>query len=153
MRFVINRKEKEESTVPEKLASELDLPDPNDAEVTRRFQFIAGGAWGGMSTINFKVFDPDRIDARPRLGATEIWDLHADQDHPIHLHLAHFRVVSRNGGPPAPYDAGLKDTVMMRAGDDVRLAARFDGYRGLYVFHCHNLEHEDMMMMANFEVV
>ena len=31
--------------------------------------------------------------------------------------------------------------------------ARFEGYRGHYVFHCHNLEHEDMMMMANFEVV
>jgi spore coat protein A, manganese oxidase len=153
MRFVINRKEKEESAVPEELASELEVPDPNDAEVTRRFQFIAGGAWGGMSTINFKVFDPERVDARPRLGATEIWDLHADQDHPIHLHLAHFRVVSRNGGPPAPYDVGLKDTVLMRAGDDVRIAARFDGYRGKYVFHCHNLEHEDMMMMANFEVV
>jgi spore coat protein A, manganese oxidase len=30
---------------------------------------------------------------------------------------------------------------------------RFDGYRGKYAFHCHNLEHEDMMMMANFEVV
>jgi len=29
----------------------------------------------------------------------------------------------------------------------------FDGYRGRYVFHCHNLEHENMMMMANFEVV
>ena len=31
--------------------------------------------------------------------------------------------------------------------------AAFEGYRGKYVFHCHNLEHEDMMMMANFEVV
>jgi spore coat protein A len=41
----------------------------------------------------------------------------------------------------------------MRAGDDVRIAARFSGHRGKYVFHCHNLEHEDMMMMANFEVV
>ena len=153
MRFVVARKEKDESVVPERLASELDLPDPDDAEVTRRFQFIAGGEWGGMSTINFKVFDPERIDANPSLGSTEIWDLHADQDHPIHLHLAHFRVVSRNGSPPAPYDAGLKDTVLMRAGDDVRLAVRFDGWRGRYVFHCHNLEHEDMMMMANFEVV
>lgn len=35
----------------------------------------------------------------------------------------------------------------------MRVLARFDGYRGRYVFHCHNLEHEDMMMMANFEVV
>jgi len=38
-------------------------------------------------------------------------------------------------------------------GQVVRVLARFDSYRGKYVFHCHNLEHEDMMMMANFEVV
>jgi spore coat protein A len=62
-------------------------------------------------------------------------------------------VISRNGGRPAPWDVGWKDTVLMRAGDDVRIAARFSGHRGRYVFHCHNLEHEDMMMMANFEVV
>jgi spore coat protein A len=106
-----------------------------------------------MSTINFRVFDPERIDARVRLGSTEVWDFHSDEDHPIHLHLVRFKVISRNGGRPAPWDVGWKDTVLMRAGDDVRIAARFDGYRGKYVFHCHNLEHEDMMMMANFEVV
>jgi spore coat protein A len=38
-------------------------------------------------------------------------------------------------------------------GQEVRVITRFDGYRGKYVFHCHNLEHEDMMMMANFGVV
>jgi spore coat protein A, manganese oxidase len=153
MRFTVARREKEESSVPKKLAPKPDFPDPSDAENTRRFSFIAGGAWGGMSTINMKVFDPERIDASPRLGSTEIWDFHADQDHPIHLHLVHFKVISRNGGPPGPYDAGWKDTVLLRTGDDVRVVARFGGYKGKYVFHCHTLEHEDMMMMANFEVV
>jgi spore coat protein A, manganese oxidase len=153
MRFLVARREKEESKVPETLAPDLDFPDLDEAEATRRFQFIAGGGWGGMSTINFRVFDPDRVDARPRLGSTEVWDFHSDQDHPIHLHLVHFKVISRNGGRPAPWDVGWKDTVLMRAGDDVRIVARFSGHRGKYVFHCHNLEHEDMMMMANFEVV
>jgi spore coat protein A len=153
MRFVVARREKEENAVPERLAPELDFPDPDEAEATRRFQFIAGGGWGGMSTINFRVFDPGRVDAKPRLGSTEVWDFHSDQNHPIHLHLVHFKVISRNGGMPAPWDAGWKDTVLMRAGDDVRIAARFSGHRGKYVFHCHNLEHEDMMMMANFEVI
>jgi spore coat protein A, manganese oxidase len=37
-------------------------------------------------------------------------------------------------------------------GQIVRLLILFDGYRGMYAFHCHNLEHEDMMM-SNFEVV
>src|SRR5215216_6641088 len=153
MCFVVARREKEQSTVPERLAPELDFPSPDEAEATRRFQFIAGGGWGGMSTINFRVFDPDRVDPRPRLGSTEVWDFHSDQDHPIHLHLVHFKVISRNGGRPAPWDVGWKDTVLTRAEDEVRIAARFSGHRGKYVFHCHNLEHEDMMMMANFEVV
>lgn len=32
-------------------------------------------------------------------------------------------------------------------------AMRFDDYTGIYVYHCHNLEHEDMGMMRNYEVV
>jgi spore coat protein A, manganese oxidase len=151
MRYRVARREKEESSVPEKLASDLDFPNPDAAETTRRFRFIAG-VLGGMSTVNGKVFDPDRIDARPRLGSTEIWEISGDPAHPIHLHLVHFRVLSRDGGPPGPYDAGWKDTVFLEGGT-VRVAARFDGYRGKYVFHCHNLEHEDMMMMSNFEVI
>jgi spore coat protein A len=43
--------------------------------------------------------------------------------------------------------------VFLGAEANLVVAARFDGYRGEYVFHCHNLEHEDMMMMANFEVI
>ena len=151
MRFVVARREEEESAVPERLAPAEELPSPGEAEVTRRFQFIAG-VLGGMSTVNGEVFDPDRIDARPRLGSTEVWELSADPAHPIHLHLVHFKVLSRDDGPPGPYDAGWKDTVFLEGGT-VRVIARFDGYRGKYVFHCHNLEHEDMMMMANFEVV
>ena len=105
-----------------------------------------------MSTIDLQPFDPGRIDASPRLGDTELWEFSADPVHPIHTHLVHYKVISRNGGPPGPYDAGWKDTVFVPAGS-VRVVAKFGPYRGKYVFHCHNLEHEDMMMMANFEVV
>ncbi|CAA9455744.1 MAG: Laccase [uncultured Rubrobacteraceae bacterium] len=151
MRFVVARGKKEEASVPERLAPDLDFPDPDDVEVTRRFRFIAG-VGGGMSAINGEVFDPGRIDARPRLGSTEIWEISADPSHPFHMHLVHFKVLSRDDGPPGPYDAGWKDTVSLEGGS-VRVAARFEGWRGKYVFHCHNLEHEDMMMMANFEVI
>ncbi len=151
MRFVVARSEKEESAVPERLAPDLDFPDLAEAETTRRMSFIAG-VMGGMSTINGRVFDPERIEADPRLGSTEIWEISADPSHPIHLHLIHFKVLSRDGGPPGPYDAGWKDTVFMEGGT-VRVIAKFDGWPGKYVFHCHNLEHEDMMMMANFEVL
>jgi len=150
MRFEVVRREKDESTVPERLAPEQDFPDPNVAEVTRRFQFSS--SLMGMWSINGKPFDPERVDARPRLGSTEIWEFTSSASHPVHVHLVHFRVLSRNGGKPGPYDAGWKDTVYVTSGETVHVAARFSGYRGRYVFHCHNLEHEDMMMMANFEV-
>jgi len=100
-----------------------------------------------MWAVNGEAFDPER------LGAVEVWELSGETIHPIHLHLVQFRVLSRGGGKPGPYDAGWKDTVFLGADANVRVAARFDGYRGKYVFHCHNLEHEDMMMMSNFEVV
>ena len=151
MRFDVVREEKDESVVPEKLAPALDFPDLKEAEVTRELRFSSSLI--GMWSINGKPFDPGRMDARPRLGSTEVWELTSNADHPIHLHLVHFRVISRGGKKPLPQDAGWKDTVYVPSGETVRVLARFDGYRGRYVFHCHNLEHEDMMMMANFEVV
>jgi spore coat protein A len=106
--------------------------------------------WG----INGEPFDPGRMAARPELGSTEVWHLKAaPAAHPIHLHLVHFKVLSRNDRRPLPSDAGWKDTVDLTSGEEARVLVRFNGYRGRYGFHCHNLEHEDMMMMANFEVV
>ncbi|MEU7862397.1 multicopper oxidase domain-containing protein [Nonomuraea sp. NPDC049141] len=71
----------------------------------------------------------------------------------MHLHLAAFQVLSRNGRPPAPTDAGWKDTVDVHPYEVVDVLVRFEGYRGRYLMHCHNLEHEDMAMMTDFEVI
>jgi len=156
MQFRVVRKEKEACAVPETLSdiSEFEALDESDAALTRDFNFTRAGNEGKvMWGINGEVFDPRRVDARPELGSTEVWEFTTDVHHPVHLHLVHFKVLSRSGQKPLPKDAGWKDTVDVRPGEVVRLIARFDGYRGKYVFHCHNLEHEDMMMMANFEVV
>ncbi len=72
--------------------------------------------------------------------------------HPVHIHLAHFQGLSRNQNRPGPYDAGCKDTIDLGSGEQAEIIAKFTGYRARYVFHCHNVEHEDMMM-ANLEVV
>ncbi|MEO3834444.1 multicopper oxidase domain-containing protein [Nonomuraea sp. B10E8] len=48
---------------------------------------------------------------------------------------------------------GLKDTISLRPGESAEIITRFDGYRGRYLFHCHNIEHEDMGMMANLEII
>ena len=85
-----------------------------------------------------------------RLGTVEIWRLIADFHHPVHIHLSPFQVLARGSDGPGPYDAGWKDTIDLRPGEQAAIPIHFDGYPGKYVFHCHNLEHEDMAMMANF---
>ncbi|TQS25088.1 multicopper oxidase family protein [Microbispora sp. KK1-11] len=150
MRFHVVRKARDDSTVPPRLA-DLEQPSP-PSTITRRMKFSRSGSHYETWTINGQAFDPNRIDAQVSLGATERWLITTNADHPVHIHLGHFQVLSRNGGKPGPYDAGWKDTVDMRPEDEVEIVVRFNGYRGRYVFHCHNLEHEDMAMMANIEV-
>ncbi len=149
MRFDVNRNEREESSVPARL-SDVPPPQPENAVATRVMDFSydrASLSW----RINGQPFDPARIDARPKLETTEVWRLRTDFSHPLHLHLVHFQVLG-HGGRPMAYDAGWKDTIDLGAGETANILIRFSGYRGRYVFHCHNLEHEDMSMMGNFEV-
>jgi spore coat protein A, manganese oxidase len=157
MRFHVTRHERDDSTVPRRLSDMTEFVEleESNANRTREFRFTRVGDEGGtMWGINGEPFDPGRMAARPELGSTEVWHLRAaPAAHPVHLHLVHFKVLSRNGREPLPTDAGWKDTVGLSSGEEARVLVRFDGYRGRYVFHCHNLEHEDMMMMANFEVV
>jgi FtsP/CotA-like multicopper oxidase with cupredoxin domain len=82
--------------------------------------------------------------------------------HPIHLHGQSFQIVSRSidSGRESDYatvsqgfiNSGLKDTVLVMPGETVRIIKPFQDYKGLFMFHCHNLEHEDMGMMRDFLV-
>ena len=96
-----------------------------------------------------------RIDCRPRQGSTELWTWvnNSQRTHPMHMHGYHFRVVSVNGKPPHPGDAGWKDTVAVLPNQTVVVRPYFDYFPGVYVFHCHAAEHGDMSMMGQMEVV
>jgi FtsP/CotA-like multicopper oxidase with cupredoxin domain len=82
--------------------------------------------------------------------------------HPIHLHGQQFQIVSRSvsKGTEADYatvsegfiDNGLKDTVLVMPNETVRIIKPFQDFKGLFMYHCHNLEHEDMGMMRDFLV-
>ncbi|MCW2901666.1 MAG: putative multicopper oxidase, partial [Streptosporangiaceae bacterium] len=144
---------RDDTTIPARLSTTAPPPAAASAQAvrTRTFTFRQGGVDGMPGwLINGHPFDPGRAIARPRLGATEIWRLTSDFNHPIHLHLAHFQVLSRGLGAPGAYDAGWKDTLDLRPAEEASIAVRFTDYPGRYVLHCHNLEHEDMAMMANF---
>ncbi|MFI6518088.1 multicopper oxidase family protein [Spirillospora sp. NPDC050679] len=154
MAFRVARRAADDSRVPRVLSDDLPTWRRSDAARVREFSFRAGRMRGGHGwLIDGLPFDPARSDVTVRLGDVEVWRLVADVHHPVHLHLVGFRVLSRGGRAPAPHDAGLKDTVALRPGESAEIITRFDGYRGRYLFHCHNAEHEDMGMMANLEVV
>ena len=70
------------------------------------------------------------------------------------MHDIPFLLLQRDGRPPAvgSDETGLKDTFFLGPNEDVRVIGKFRDNRGIYVFHCHNLEHEDMFMMSQFQV-
>ena len=103
------------------------------------------------------------VTENPAVGAVEEWDIYnfTGDAHPIHLHLVRFEVVSRTvideeASPPGqdivlPNETGYKDTVIAYPGQITRVKAHFD-VEGLYVWHCHILEHEDNEMMRPYYV-
>ncbi|MDE2058672.1 MAG: multicopper oxidase domain-containing protein [candidate division NC10 bacterium] len=82
--------------------------------------------------------------------------------HPMHIHGQTFQVLKRELAPGFErryasvsqgfVDNGWKDTVLVMPGEKVTILKRFDHYTGLYLYHCHNLEHEELDMMRNFLV-
>jgi spore coat protein A len=151
MQFVVGDPADDSFVLPDRLSTIPPLA-PHDATVTRSFQFRSGDVDGMTGwLIGEDPFTTTNIAATVKLGTVEVWQLFADFHHPVHIHLNPFQVLSRGTEGPGPFDAGWKDTIDLRPGEQVAIAIKFDGFAGKYVFHCHNLEHEDMAMMANFE--
>lgn len=130
----------------------------------RRFVLgLQGMAW----RINGRLFEMTGVapDETVQLGDLEVWEFvnaggrgmgmmgHMSLPHPIHLHGLQFQVLDRQGGWTDGFlDEGWKDTVLVMPGQRVRLLVKFEDFTGLYLYHCHNLEHEDMGMMRNYLV-
>jgi FtsP/CotA-like multicopper oxidase with cupredoxin domain len=113
---------------------------------------------GGMMGINGRTMDMRRIDERVPLGSIEVWEIQnaTPLAHPFHIHGVQFRVLDRDGEAPLPQERGLKDTVLVDPGSAVRVIAQFADFadpQHPYMYHCHNLEHEDAGMMGQFVVI
>lgn len=151
MRFRVVRAARDDSSVPDHLAEVERLVVPAGAPVLR-FDFTRGPTHADW-TINGRRFDPDVVEAEAPLGEVQVWRFTSDVHHPVHVHLDPFQVLRRGARGPGPFDGGWKDTVDVRPGEIVDVAVRFTDHRGRYVLHCHNLEHEDMAMMATIRTV
>jgi blue copper oxidase len=109
----------------------------------------------GMHTINGKIYDINRIDETVTAGDTEIWELDnsvGNEPHPMHIHGVQFQVLSKTRGIIEPYERGWKDTILLKEGEKVKIILHFPREKGLFLLHCHNLEHEDDGMMMNFDI-
>ena len=139
----------------------LTLNETDDANGNAMTMLLNGRRWS------------DPVTEKPRQNTIEAWsfvNLTGDA-HPIHLHLVRFQVTDRRpfdlfawnahrklvftgpAIPPESQELGWKDTVRADPGMVTRIAMRFEGEPGRYVWHCHLLEHEDNEMMRPFDVL
>jgi FtsP/CotA-like multicopper oxidase with cupredoxin domain len=73
--------------------------------------------------------------------------------HPVHIHLEEFQILLRNGVKPPEYERCKKDVLFLRPGEEVQIFIRFRDFLGKYPIHCHNVVHEDQMMMLRYDIV
>ena len=151
MRFVVSGTPvPDPSTVPSSL-SVVPFPTPkSNRNVDHRFEFDrSNGEWqiNGVTFANVN----NRLLANVPRGTVEIWELEnggGGWSHPIHIHLIDFRILSRSDDEDRPvynYESmGLKDVVWLAPNEIVRVEAHYAPWDGVYMFHCHNLIHEDV---------
>ena len=153
-------------TVPPKKVSTIARIDTRGAAVRNIGLTMQRMRW----LINGNSFDMDRYPIRSRSNTVEVWDIQnarMSMPHPMHMHGFSFQVVSRRNSPTQVHqlaedasgrlatDLGWKDTILVWPGETVRIAIDFTNeFSGdqTYLFHCHNLEHEDQGMMVNHRV-
>ena len=169
LRVRVDRKTSKRSALPARLST-IERYRPEDAanyRAPRVFQMQMGM---GRAAINGRSFE--MMEATPyetvRLGELEVWEFANDggmmmMPHPMHVHNLQFQVLGRHIDPrlararddlvAGSIDQGWKDVVLVMPGERVRVAMRFEDHTGLYPYHCHILEHEDMGMMRNYRVI
>jgi FtsP/CotA-like multicopper oxidase with cupredoxin domain len=130
-------------------------------------------------TINGKTFRMTDVadNEKVKLNTTEVWEFinggggggmmgmmgnMMQMPHPVHIHGLQFQIIDRiiKDSSAADWDnlkegivdEGWKDSFLLLPGTRIKVLLRFEDYKGMFLYHCHNLEHEDMGMMRNYLV-
>ncbi|WP_391201538.1 multicopper oxidase family protein [Psychrobacillus sp. L4] len=152
--FNINDRLSDSSDISENLNDFTVSEEERNLPVSKKLE-LAG--MGNGVTINGKKFDMDRIDLTQKHGVTEIWEIYNKPDmmggmiHPFHIHGTQYKIISIDGVEPPKNEQGWKDTVAVQPGEKIKLAVKFNN-KGIYMFHCHVLEHEENGMMGQVKV-
>lgn len=168
---IVKERRGEINTLPDKL-SNLNFNSVDEAiniNNPRRFVFAMNHM---RPTINGRTFQMTKVakDEIVKLNTVEIWELvngsggrgrmgggMMQMPHPVHIHGLQFQVLERTSSTTGWdtikdgfIDNGWKDTVLLMPGMRVKVLLKFEDYKGLFLYHCHNLEHEDLGMMRNY---
>ncbi|MFY8331042.1 multicopper oxidase family protein [Vagococcus carniphilus] len=151
---------------PDKKSKSIDItqklnriPDinKNDTQKLPR-QTIDLKGMSHMVNINGEIFDMNKINMTKKLNSKEVWEVNNISNmmggmiHPFHVHGVQFRVLSRNGEEPPLNESGWKDTILVNPDEQVEILVSFDK-KGIFMYHCHILEHEEYGMMGQLEVI
>ncbi|WP_136254662.1 multicopper oxidase family protein [Onishia niordana] len=157
--FAVVARANDAGTLPERLAQDLPASPVQADTPVRRFELsmrmMQGFTINGRQMEGATVADDEMV----RLGETEIWEFvnNTMMPHPMHVHGLQFQIHERVGGRTDLHDgiidAGLHDTVLVFPEERVRIALTFKDFEGFYMYHCHNMEHEDAGMMRYYKVV
>lgn len=179
LRVLVERKSEEKLSLPERLSTfpHYRLEDAVNREKPRTFT-LGIQEQPPFWIINGRAFEMGSVaaDETVKLNTLEVWEfinqpgtmsmgtmkMTSETAHPIHIHGLQFQVIGREvrqdktadwGTVSAGFvDEGWKDTVLVMPGERVKLLLKFENYAGLYLYHCHNLEHEDLGMMRNYRI-
>lgn len=178
LRVRVERESKEKQALPERLSTiqRYRLEDAVNRTRPRPFNLAMQRM---LWTINGRTFEMEGVAEGEvvKLNTLEVWEfinqpgsmgmgmmggMAEEMAHPMHIHGLQFQVLERQVRPEmaagwetvrAGYvDDGWKDTVLVMPGERVKLLLKFEDFTGLYLYHCHNLEHEDLGMMRNYRV-
>jgi FtsP/CotA-like multicopper oxidase with cupredoxin domain len=123
-----------------------------DASITRNVKLSVGAS--RKHGIDFLVNNQLHSNDKPvKVGELQVWEVANTSlmDHPFHLHGFFFQVLEVDGKAPA-YVA-WKDTINLKPKSNAKIAWMPDHRPGMWMYHCHILEHHEAGMMANFEVI
>jgi len=169
LKLIVRNKVAYDGEIPQKLS----IIEPiNTTNATERAIHLSSSMGAQMMQwlINGHTFNMDSYPIQLKRDTVEIWkiiNMPQSMPHPTHIHGYQFQVLNRINSPPEinrlrtdnrgriPTDLGWKDTMLIWPGETVKIAidftTRFAGDQK-YLFHCHNLEHQDNGMMINLKV-